>query len=366
MRKCPYCDFVSRPVDRAQRSQYLEALSHEIGNSPWHGSRAHTLFVGGGTPSELTGDEIEQIAEALSKTFSFSPDAEWTIECNPATVSPPSCDRLLELGFNRVSLGVQSFDDRHLSRLGRIHSSQDAIETYQLFRDAGFENINLDLIFGIPGQTCEEWLSDLETGIDLGPEHLALYSLTVEPGTEFGQLRDQGLLEPVDQDLLGDMYEAAMDTTQGAGYQHYEISSFSLPGFECEHNLFYWNNSRYLGFGIAAASYVGGRRWTSTSDWDDYLQGAAKGSVPEASKQELAPRKVMAEEAILRLRTRGGIVASELSDKYAREFDELFGDSVSFLTHHGLLDCTDSRIRLTRKGKLLCAEVWSEFLRADA
>jgi oxygen-independent coproporphyrinogen-3 oxidase len=127
-------------------------LSQEIGSSLWHGSYAHTLFVGGGTPSELTGDEIEQVAQALTTTFLFAPEAEWTIECNPGTVSPPSCDRLLELGFNRVSIGVQSFEDSNLSRLGRIHSSQDAIQTYRLFRDAGFENINLDLMFGIPGQ----------------------------------------------------------------------------------------------------------------------------------------------------------------------------------------------------------------------
>ncbi len=365
MRKCPYCDFVSRTVDRSQRFQYLEALSHEIANSPWHDSRAGTLFVGGGTPSELTGDEIEKVAEALSTTFSFAPDAEWTIECNPGTVSPPSCDRLLELGFNRVSIGVQSFDDRQLTRLGRIHSSQDAIETYQLFRDAGFENINLDLIFGVPGQTSEEWLSDLETAIHLHPEHLSLYSLTIEPGTEFGRLRDQGLLELADQDLMGDMYEVAMDTTDRAGYQHYEISNFSLPGFECEHSFFYWSNSWYLGFGIAAASYVGGRRWTSTDNWEEYLRGAAKGSVPKASEERLEPRKAMAEEAILRLRTSSGIVASELSDKYACDFDESFGDSVDFLTQHGLLDLTDSSIRLTRKGKLLFTEVWAEFLRAE-
>ncbi|HUV12509.1 MAG TPA: radical SAM family heme chaperone HemW [Acidobacteriota bacterium] len=366
MRKCPYCDFVSRAVDRSQRIQYLEALSHEIASSPWHDSQARTLFVGGGTPSELTGDEIEKVTEALSTTFSFAPDAEWTIECNPATVSPPSCDRLLELGFNRVSIGVQSFDDRHLTRLGRIHSAQDAIETYQLFRDAGFENINLDLIFGVPGQTPEEWLSDLETAIDLHPEHLSLYSLTVEPGTEFGRLRDQGLLEMADQDVMGDMYEAAMDTTDRAGYEHYEISNFSLPGFECEHNFFYWSNSWYLGFGIAAASYVGGRRWASTNNWEDYLSGAVKGSVPKASEEQLEPRKAMAEEAVLRLRTRSGIAVSELAERYACDFEESFGDSVGFLTQHGLLDRTESTIRLTRKGKLLFTEVWSEFLRAGS
>jgi oxygen-independent coproporphyrinogen-3 oxidase len=344
----------------------MEALSQEIGNSHWHGSYANTLFVGGGTPTELTGDEIEQVAQALTTTFLFAPEAEWTIECNPATVSPPSCDRLLELGFNRVSIGVQSFENGNLSRLGRIHSSQDAIRTYQLFRDAGFENINLDLMFGIPGQTREQWISDLRTAIDLDPEHLALYSLTVEAGTEFGRLRDQGLLDLPDQDRVGDMYEAAMDLTEKAGYQQYEISNFALPGFQCEHNLSYWKNLEYLGFGIAAASYADGHRWTSTSDWDRYLRGAEMGCVPIANEEELEPRKALAEEAILGLRSRSGIVASELSRKYSCDFEELFGESVDFLTQHGLLDCTDDRIRLTRKGKLLCAEVWSEFLRAES
>jgi oxygen-independent coproporphyrinogen-3 oxidase len=215
-------------------------------------------------------------------------------------------------------------------------------------------------------RVSDQWCSDRKTAIDLDPEHLALYSLTVESGTEFGRLLDQGLLDLPDQDLVGNMYEAAMDITEEAGYQQYEISNFALPGFQCEHNLSYWSNSKYLGFGIAAASYVDGHRWTSTSDWDHYLQGAEEGSVPIASEEELEPRKALAEEAVLGLRTPAGIVTSELSRKYSCDFDELFADSVSFLTQHGLLECTDDSIRLTRKGKLLCAEVWSEFLRAES
>jgi oxygen-independent coproporphyrinogen-3 oxidase len=324
---------------------------------------AGTLFIGGGTPSELTGDEIERIVDSLRSTFSFSPDAEWTIECNPATVSPASCDRLLELGFNRASIGVQSLDDRQLTSLGRIHTSREAIETYCWFREAGFDNVNLDLMFGIPEQTLADWLSDLEGILELQPEHLSLYNLTVEPGTEFGRLHEKGLLQLADNELLGDMYEAAMDMTSEAGYQHYEISNFALPGFECQHNLSYWSNSCYLGFGIAAASFVEGWRWTSTSEWDEYISGARVGSVPKNSEERLEPRTAAAEEAILRLRTCYGFNPTDLSRKYACDFDELFGESVDFLTHHGLLEHEESAIRLTRKGRLLCNEVWAEFLR---
>lgn len=362
--KCYYCDFHSRPVKSADRIRYLRSLGEEIRASRWKGDPAQTLFLGGGTPSELTGDEIEAIIRALEDTFHFANDSEWTIECNPGTVSPASCDRLLELGFDRISLGVQSFHDHHLKRLGRIHSAEDALRSYEWFRAAGFENISLDLMFGLPDQTLKEWRKDLKRALQLGPEHLSLYSLSIEPGTPFGHLLEVGALPEASDDQVADMYEMAMDLTQSAGYSQYEISNYSLPGYECVHNLAYWTNSPYLGFGISAASYADGVRWTNTYDWEAYFEGAEKGVVPSGSLEQLQWNLAMGEEIMLGLRMGQGISTSRLSGKYRCDFERLFRLSINFLIEQNLLARDGDRLLLTRRGKLLANEVCSEFLKS--
>lgn len=360
--KCYYCDFHSRPVAPALRTRYLEALCSEIALCSRKGSLARTLFLGGGTPSELTGDEIEQIVTVLEETFDFSEDSEWTIECNPGTVSPASCDRLAELGFDRVSLGVQTFDDNALKRLGRIHNSHQAEKSFDLFRAAGFENLNLDLIFGIPGQTLEDWRRDLSRAMDLGPEHLSLYSLSIEPGTPFGHLRDCGELVEPPEELVADMYELAMDLTQVRGYHQYEISNFCQPGLECRHNLAYWDNSPYLGFGVSAASYVDGCRWSNTCDWEDYFEGAARGRVPRVNEECLDWNRALGEEVMLQIRTDRGVSVGTLSRKYRCDFEGLFQRSIEFLSSEDLIARDGELLRLTRRGKLLASRVCLEFL----
>ncbi len=362
--KCYYCDFHSRPVKPTDRSRYLCALEKEIRASRWKGDFAHTLFLGGGTPSELTGDEIENIIHALEDTFDFANDSEWTIECNPGTVSPASCDRLLELGFDRISLGVQSFHDHHLKRLGRIHSSEDSLRSYEWFRGAGFENISLDLMFGLPDQTLKEWRTDLKRALQLGPEHLSLYSLSIEPGTPFGHLLEIGALPETSDDQVADMYEMAMDLTQAAGYGQYEISNYALPGYECVHNLAYWTNSPYLGFGLSAASYAEGVRWTNVCDWEAYFEGAAQGTIPSGSSERLQWNLAMGEEIMLGLRMGQGISTERLAGKYRCDFEGLFRLSINFLTEQNLLAREGDRLWLTRRGKLLANEVCNEFLKS--
>lgn len=362
--KCYYCDFHSRPVDLPQRLRYLRALKAEIEHTPWRGSPATSLFLGGGTPSELTGDELEELVTALGSTFQFDDDAEWTIECNPGTLNPASCDRLAELGFDRVSLGIQSFHDELLKKLGRIHNAAQARQSYHWIRGAGFENVSFDLMFGIPGQTLREWKTDLRRALEMGPEHLSLYSLSVEPGTPFGHLRDLGALEEPSDDLVARMYETAMDLTQAAGYHHYEISNYCLPGFECAHNLVYWSNLPYLGFGVSAASYVDGTRWTNTYDWDAYFEGALRGQVPRVNEEKLRWNLALGEEIMLRLRTSTGISPERLSRKYRCDFEGLFRYSIDFLSRQDLLVREGGHLRLTRRGKLLANEVCREFLQS--
>ncbi|RPJ86012.1 MAG: radical SAM family heme chaperone HemW, partial [Acidobacteria bacterium] len=271
VRKCPYCDFVTAPGNREERVSYLDALQSEIRASEWRGYQARTIYFGGGTPSELGPPDLQRVIETVQDVFGVPSGAECSIECNPGTLSKSKLARMRSMGFNRLSLGVQSFSDRFLRSLGRIHTSAEASEAYQLIRSARFDNVNLDLIFGLPGQTLEDWHKDLREALDLRPEHLSLYGLTIEPETEFGRLKQRGQFEEVDEELAASMYETAVDLCAGAGYVQYEISNFALPGKECRHNLIYWHNEDYLGFGVSAASYVGGVRWSNVKDRAGYV-----------------------------------------------------------------------------------------------
>jgi oxygen-independent coproporphyrinogen-3 oxidase len=278
---------------------------------------------------------------------------EWTIECNPGSVGQKDLEAIRALGFNRVSLGVQSLEDHHLISLGRIHDSRQSLDSYQALRRAGFQNVNLDLIFGLPGQTLDEWHSDLTRVLALNPEHLSLYHLTIESGTEFGNRLARGEMAPVDQDLGADMYELAMDLTQEAGFEQYEISNFCRTGKQSRHNLVYWNNRPYLGFGISAASFIGGIRWTNTGQIQEYTRTAHTGSPTRASQEQLKARNALGEEVMLRLRTRDG---------FSLDVSSLYQKSLESFSKRRLVRCQGDRVRLTRQGKLLANEVCQELL----
>jgi oxygen-independent coproporphyrinogen-3 oxidase len=222
--------------------------------------------------------------------------------------------------------------------------------------------VSLDLIFGIPGQSLADWTSDLETSLELRPEHLSLYGLSVEPDTVFGDLYEKRRLMVPDDDCQADMYEAAMDLCAAVGYRQYEISSFAVSGCECQHNLNYWNNGPYLGFGLGAASHIDGVRWSNTGDWEAYCHGTQTGSIPVATRESLSGMEALAEEVMLRIRTRGGVSPSFLSEKYRCDFDQVFQSQIQYLTRQGLLIREQDCLHLTRRGKLLCNEVCLEFL----
>lgn len=360
--KCLYCDFNSKPALLEEKQAYVDALISEIRNSEYHGLPASTIYLGGGTPNELTGDEIETIITVLDMNFKFVDEREWSIECNPGNVSPAFFKRLAELEFDRVSLGAQSLSGAQLRTLGRLHSVSDIFNSYDWIRDAGIENVNLDLIYGIPGQLFENWLDDLREAFFMAPEHLSLYNLTIEKDTRLSRLVEAGLVEPCDEDLAADMYEASIELTERAGYEQYEISNFALPDHECRHNLAYWKNEPYIGFGLSAASYINGLRWTNTGDWKEYLQGAVKGSIPSSQKEKLEGIEAAGEEIMLLLRISSGADIELLSEKYGFRIDDAFGDSISFLINEGLLDREGSCLSLSRKGMLLASSVSAEFL----
>jgi oxygen-independent coproporphyrinogen-3 oxidase len=269
---------------------------------------------------------------------------------------------LRELGFNRVSLGVQSFNDSYLRALGRIHTAEETRTAYRAFRQAGFDNVNLDLIFALPGQTLGEWRSDLKEAICLSPEHLSLYNLTIERGTEFGNRRAGGGLEEADEELEADMYDLAMDLTLAAGYQQYEISNYSRPGRDCAHNLIYWRNQPYLGFGVSASSFLGGIRWTHTASMTEYVRTASSPQVTRASEEKLNAREALGEEIMLGLRTEEGISPAALSSRYSLDVASLFSQTFETLGQNGFICKIGERIRLTRHGKMMTNEVCAQFL----
>ncbi len=363
VRKCPYCDFNSGPVGEQKRARHLSALETEIRTSPWKGSEARTVFFGGGTPSELTLTELRRIVKALRDTFDLSRLEEWTIECNPGTLDDRKVSGFAEMGFDRISLGVQSFQHRHLEALGRCHDADQSRDAVKLARQAGFDNLNLDLIFALSGQTIDEWDRDLEEALSLDPEHLSLYNLTIEPGTEYGRRHRRGELPLPEEEAAALMYEKAMEATSGAGLEQYEISNYARPGRRCRHNLVYWSNQPYLGFGVSAASYVDGVRWVNCADWTRYESSVDRGQASRETEEKLSPPHALGEEIMLGLRTNEGLQLKAASRRHGLDADELFADELRFLTGEKLVQESEGWLRLTARGRLVADAVCAEFLR---
>ena len=360
--KCPYCDYVAGRFDLSARLGYLWALEREIRTSSCGGRSVNTVYFGGGTPSELSFHQLEVLVGAVQETFVTTNAGEWSIECNPETVTSELLDGMSRLGFDRISLGVQSFQNRYLQLLGRTHTAEDSRKSYRLVRAAGFENVNLDLLFALPGQSLDHWKLDLDEALALNPEHLSLYGLTIEEGTEFGERCSRGELEEIDREGTADMYETALDLTREGGFDQYELSSFARPGRECLHNLRYWNYSPYLGFGLGAASFLDGTRWTNTAVLGDYLRSAPNGEVSRTTEERLEGREALGEELMLGLHTQAGVSLGSLSLRHGCDVVEEYADSFQLLTGQGLIEIKGDHARLTRKGKLVAAEVCAEFL----
>jgi oxygen-independent coproporphyrinogen III oxidase len=401
VRKCHYCDFNAGPASQEIRAQYVDALVAEIRRSPWRGRAGRTLFFGGGTPSELTTDQLRIIVSALRESFTWESHhggngtrerqsegetegadhpstpqhstlntqsstpriPEWTIECNPGTVAHASLREMRAMGFNRISLGVQSFHDHHLKALGRIHTAAEAVEAVAAAREAGFGRLNLDLIFCLPGQTLAEWKSDVERALELQPDHLSLYNLTIEDKTEFGRRHRAGLLSLPDEDLSADMYEWAIDRMAAAGFEQYEVSNFALRGEECRHNQVYWRSEPFIGFGVSAASYYEGLRWTNTGSMQCYLETSGQEGGPErAGEERLLPLAAAGEAIMLGLRTREGADLAEIAERHRVDTEAVFGGAARRLEGDRLLRREGPRLKLTRRGIMLANAVCEEFL----
>lgn len=341
---CPYCSFYKEASDRNKTRAFLEAVLAEV--EPYSGRlRPRTIFFGGGTPTALSTSQLEFLIGGLRERVDLSALEEFTIEMNPATVSPEKAGALRHLGVNRVSMGVQSWNPGLLETLGRVHSAEQAQRSYEILREAGFENVNLDLIFGVPGQTRDIWRESLEKTISLRPNHISAYCLTYEEDTEYFLRLSRGEYHP-DEALDADLFEMTADTLAAAGYEPYEISNFAQPGRECRHNLAYWLGTDYLGLGPSAFSTLGDRRWKNVSDTISYVAAINEGRAAADFHEMLDEPTRLAERTAFALRTNRGVPGNALPADKAAEFAEL-----------GLLTRRAGRWLLTRKGRLMADSV---------
>lgn len=351
---CPYCSFYKEASDRNKTQAFLDALLLDLDRRLLEipKCRLETIFFGGGTPSALSVKQLDFILSGLHRRLNFSGLREWTLEMNPATVSLEKARMLRDFGVNRISMGVQSWDPEILSRLGRVHSAEQAERSFQILREAGFTNLNLDLIFGVPGQSFETWQQTLEKTVGLAPEHISAYCLTVEEDTEFFRRFQSGELTQ-DTEWDATLYEFAMGTLETAGYHQYEISNYAKPGYECLHNLAYWQGRNYLGLGPSAFSTVGERRWQNTPDTSRYIEQIRSATEPINFKEHVSDRMRKAETIAFGLRTSMGVSESEFAG-WTTELDAL--------RHEGYLEQGDARIRLTPKGRLVADSIAELFV----
>lgn len=369
--KCGYCDFNSYANHEHLIPSYTQTLLRDarLWREATAGRRVESVFFGGGTPSLNPVDEMQAVLGGLRLSFDIAPDAEVSLEANPGSLSTEYLRGLRTIGFNRLSIGVQSFDDEELVALDRIHTGDDARRAYQSARDAGFANVNLDFIYGLPEQPLTAWQPTLEEALALAPEHLSLYALTVEAGTPLARDIDRGRTAAPDPDMQAEQYEWTQDRLSIAGYGHYEISNWARPGYECRHNLVYWTNREYLGLGAGAHSFLNGVRFSTVllpnryQELVDESAEAADGTMRHvAGAEAITPALGMADTMILGLRLTDGIHTREFEQRHGRDVADVYGDVVDEFVGYGLLERTMTHLRLTRRGRLLSNELFQRLL----
>jgi len=343
VKKCSYCDFFSVPYDASSAHAYTDALCKELYLKSKSAHRLKTVYIGGGTPSLLPDKCFSQIFSSLGDNFQISHDAEISVEANPGTLNQSKVNLLLSLGVNRMSLGVQSFNDDELNVLGRIHTADDALRSLGLIKNSGLQNYSLDLIYGIPGQSMDSWRESISKAVDCSPMHISTYELTLEKGTPL-----YNVMKMPEEDLVLAMYTYTIDYLASHSYKHYEISNFALHGFQCFHNLNYWDRGGYIGAGAGAHSFVNGIRSHNVKDIHDYIERLNNGLIPETELLKISPAEALKEFLFLGLRKTNGISICKT---------KIFGvDIISAckeMLEAGYFEVKDDSLRLTRKGIVL-------------
>ena len=356
---CYYCDFSkvfikNQPVDAYLEHLIQETRSYEIG-------KLRTLYIGGGTPTALSAQQLAYLLTELPKVMDLSEVEEFTIEANPGDLDPDKIAVLKDSQVNRVSLGVQTFDNKMLKRIGRSHQEQDIYDNIRHLKQAGFDNISIDLIYALPGQTMDQVKENVAKAIDLDIPHMSLYSLILENHTVFMNRMRRGKLPLPKEELEAEMFEYIIDELEKAGFEHYEISNFSKPGFESRHNLVYWDNAEYYGLGAGASGYVDGIRYKNHGPIRHYLE-AVEADKARITEEHLTLEEKMEEELFLGLRKKTGVSKARFEEKFGVSFDQRYGQVVASLTEQGLLVPDDKQVRMTKRGLFLGDTVAEKFI----
>jgi oxygen-independent coproporphyrinogen-3 oxidase len=360
--KCGYCDFASLAGVDHLADRYLSALEREIERELGEPQEVETIFVGGGTPTRLDAGQLSRLTAAIRRWLYLTPGGEWTVEANPGTLDVEKADILARAGVNRISLGAQSFQPDLLRVLERQHGRSEVERAVEVVRPR-FPRWSLDLIFGVPGSTLDDWSNDLEMAIGFRPAHLSCYGLVFEKGTALWSQRQSGRVHPIDEEVERRMYELTIARLASEGLAMYEISNFARPGHESRHNLVYWANDAYFGFGVGAARYVRGVRSVNTRDLSAYLRRIESGASATGPREELAAEQAARETAILMLRRiRTGIERGDFLRRTGFELDALAGTSITLFTKQGLLEDDGVRVRLSREGLFVADRVLCELL----
>ena len=361
--KCPYCDFNS--YNNGINKDFVTALKEEIGIKSKNIDQYQigSVFFGGGTPTTLSSFQITDILNFCFNKFSIKSDCEVSIEANPGTIDYQYLKLLRNKCFNRLSLGCQSFNDDLLKKIERIHNCDEIFQSVSAARKAGFKNISLDLMFGLPRQSFEMWEETLQSATQLKPTHLSVYNLTIEKETPFYDQLRKGILILPSEELQSKMYKRAVEYLSQAGYIHYEISNFAVKGYECRHNKVYWNNNEYVGFGPGAASYLNGTRSKNILSPEKYIETLLeKKEIPLFEKETLDQKKSMRETLMLGLRMVKGINLSDFEKRFGKTLDSEFGEKIRKLHNEHFLEYSDKKLKLTRKGILYSNEVFVELI----
>ncbi|WP_318508339.1 radical SAM family heme chaperone HemW [Bacillus sp. T3] len=362
---CHYCDFNKVFLKGQPVQEYLDAMEREIQLTFAEAApppKFNTIFVGGGTPTALTEQQLDRLCDIIRTNIPSHEQTEFTFEANPGDLSKRKFQILKDAGVNRISFGVQTFNNELLKKIGRVHRAEDVYQSIELAQQTGFQNISIDLIYSLPGQTLDDFKQTLDQALKLQLPHYSGYSLIIEPKTVFYNLFRKGKLPTVGEDIEAEMYEMLMEQMDKQGYKQYEISNFSLPGYESKHNLTYWNNEEYYGFGAGAHSYVNGFRNSNFGPLKKYLDSIASNQLPILEKHKVIKSEAIEEEMFLGLRKTAGVSLSDFQTKYQSNLTDLFHDEISKLKERGLIELAENHIRLTKRGKLLGNEVFQSFL----
>ena len=356
---CYYCDFSKVFIKNQPVDSYLEHLLEEFRS--YDIQKLRTLYIGGGTPTALSAPQLEVLLDGLTKNLDLSVLEELTIEANPGDLDADKIAVLKNSAVNRVSLGVQTFDDKMLKKIGRSHLEKDIYENIDRLKLAGFDNISIDLIYALPGQTMEQVKENVAKAIGLDIPHMSLYSLILENHTVFMNRMRRGKLPLPKEELEAEMFEYIIAELERAGFEHYEISNFSKTGFESRHNLMYWDNAEYYGIGAGASGYVNGIRYKNHGPIRHYLSAVEEGNA-RITEEHLSQKEKMEEEMFLGLRKKSGVSMARFEEKFGRSFDELYGEIVRDLVQQGLMQIEGDRVRMTKRGLFLGDTVAERFI----